>query len=242
MVASTQSHKDQPIPEPLIWQGCLVILSPSNPTAAPTNMANLLTDIDQDLPVLEANSSQSPLLGEEEEGQDIGTCISRSKQTDVFTYEDSHQIMDENMAEDDTEDFHAPSQETSFWYRRRLEAYERPPQDDPSQDDAGAWSLFTRNTEASIAETALPYWDPLKLENLKQWQPELLALIISISSFAGIVGLLVKYNGRIQPDFADQISINALIAVFSTILRATLLFVISEGWYHRYYDYSPRLV
>ncbi|KAF4809371.1 hypothetical protein CGCSCA5_v011553 [Colletotrichum siamense] len=191
-------------------------------------MANLLTDIDQDLPVLEANSSQSPLLGEEEEGQDIGTCISRSKQTDVFTSEDSRQIMDENMAEDDTEDFHAPSQETSFWYRRRLEAYERPPQDDPSQDDAGAWSLFTRNTEASIAETALPYWDPLKLENLKQWQPELLALIISISSFAGIVGLLVKYNGRIQPDFADQISINALIAVFSTILRATLLFVISE--------------
>ncbi|KAH0440670.1 hypothetical protein CcaCcLH18_02340 [Colletotrichum camelliae] len=191
-------------------------------------MTNFPTDIDREPPVSEGNSSQSPLLGEHDEGQDIGTCISRSEQTDFLTSENSSEMMNENMAGNDAEDFHAPSQETSFWYRRRLETYERPPQDDPSQDDSGAWSLFRRNTEASVPETLLLYWDPLKLENLKQWQPELMALIISISSFAGIVGLLAKYNGKLQPDFADQISINALIAVFSTILRATLLFVISE--------------
>ncbi|KAH9240716.1 hypothetical protein K456DRAFT_574870 [Colletotrichum gloeosporioides 23] len=62
----------------------------------------------------------------------------------------------------------------------------------------------------------------------KEWAFELLALLLAISSFMGITVLLSTQNGQVQPAFVDQISINALVAIFSTILRASVLFVITE--------------
>lgn len=61
------------------------------------------------------------------------------------------------------------------------------------------------------------------------WTVEVFALIISMVSFGGIVALLVAYDNEPNPGFTEVISINAIIAIFSTILKATLLFVISEG-------------
>ncbi|KAF0321768.1 hypothetical protein GQ607_010902 [Colletotrichum asianum] len=64
---------------------------------------------------------------------------------------------------------------------------------------------------------------------LKEWFLESLALLFSISSFMAIVILLSTHNGQVQPDFVDQISINALVAIFSTVLRASVLFIVTEA-------------
>ncbi|KAF5506077.1 hypothetical protein CGCS363_v005811 [Colletotrichum siamense] len=122
------------------------------------------------------------------------------------------------------------TQVDSFWHRRRLENYPG-----ISRNDPDVWSLFTRTTIRSIAnepeeqDLDTPYWGfQILSKSPGVWFFEALALIISLSSFAGIVILLIKYDGELQPEFTDQISINAIIAVFSTILRATLLFILSE--------------
>ncbi|KAF4902524.1 hypothetical protein CGCF415_v002273 [Colletotrichum fructicola] len=64
---------------------------------------------------------------------------------------------------------------------------------------------------------------------LKEWFLESLALMFSISSFMAIVILLSTHNGQVQPDFVDQVSINTLVAIFSTVLRASVLFIVTEG-------------
>ncbi|KAF4429783.1 hypothetical protein CGGC5_v002773 [Colletotrichum fructicola Nara gc5] len=43
-----------------------------------------------------------------------------------------------------------------------------------------------------------------------------------------IVILLSTHNGQVQPDFVDQVSINTLVAIFSTVLRASVLFIVTE--------------
>ncbi|KAK2757415.1 hypothetical protein CKAH01_05672 [Colletotrichum kahawae] len=60
------------------------------------------------------------------------------------------------------------------------------------------------------------------------WSLEVFALIISMASFAGIVVILAIYDEKPQPGFANSISINTIIAILSTILKATLLFIVSE--------------
>lgn len=81
-------------------------------------------------------------------------------------------------------------------------------------------------------------WIPQALTKLKkskafvlliEWSLEWLALIFSISSFMAIVILLSTHNGQVLPGFVDQISINALVAIFSTVLRASVLFIATEG-------------
>lgn len=61
------------------------------------------------------------------------------------------------------------------------------------------------------------------------WQSEFLALFVALFSFGFTVVVLKCYDGKKQPGFANTISINTLVAICSTILRATILFIISEG-------------
>ncbi|KAF6804877.1 hypothetical protein CMUS01_14748 [Colletotrichum musicola] len=43
-----------------------------------------------------------------------------------------------------------------------------------------------------------------------------------------MVTIVLVYHDQVQPHFTYNLSINALVAIFSTILRATLVFVVSE--------------
>ncbi|KXH32000.1 hypothetical protein CNYM01_02415 [Colletotrichum nymphaeae SA-01] len=56
----------------------------------------------------------------------------------------------------------------------------------------------------------------------------MLALFISICSFAAIIATLGAYQGKPQPQYGYDININAIVAILSTVLRATLLFVIAQ--------------
>ncbi|KAL9637156.1 MAG: hypothetical protein Q9164_002380 [Protoblastenia rupestris] len=60
------------------------------------------------------------------------------------------------------------------------------------------------------------------------WLPEFTSLILAIIALVATVILLVSRRDKPQPDWPSLLNINALIAIFSTILKAALLFSVSE--------------
>ncbi|KAL3305581.1 hypothetical protein RB213_008350 [Colletotrichum asianum] len=67
-----------------------------------------------------------------------------------------------------------------------------------------------------------------KLDILRSWLFEFLALFVSIFSYAGIIAILGAYNGQPQPEFARDVNINTIIAILSTTLRAATAFIATE--------------
>jgi hypothetical protein len=57
---------------------------------------------------------------------------------------------------------------------------------------------------------------------------EIIAVITAISLFATITALLVLYNGKQPPKWGAYLSLNALLALLSTIFRAMLVFIASQ--------------
>lgn len=68
-----------------------------------------------------------------------------------------------------------------------------------------------------------------KLATLRAWTFELLALVVSVASFVAIIILLKMYDGCRQPSFSFSIGVSTLIAVFTTALRASMMFTVAEG-------------
>ncbi|KAF6796985.1 hypothetical protein CSOJ01_13065, partial [Colletotrichum sojae] len=90
---------------------------------------------------------------------------------------------------------------------------------------------FDAGDDASSADEAISgqAYRPLsKLRTLQQWKLEIVALFVSISSFIAIVVILKRYDGR-PPPASSYLNINTTIAVFSTILRATIAYAAAQG-------------
>ena len=69
------------------------------------------------------------------------------------------------------------------------------------------------------------------------WWPEVLAILVSIASFAGIVAIAQHYRGHgiQQVELPSGLTLNGLIALLSTIARAALLIPVAstlsqEAW------------
>lgn len=60
------------------------------------------------------------------------------------------------------------------------------------------------------------------------WLPEVTSLILAIMALFATVILLTIRRDRPQPNWPSLLNINALIAIFSTILKAAILFTVSE--------------
>lgn len=54
-------------------------------------------------------------------------------------------------------------------------------------------------------------------------------MVIAIAVLVGIIVVLFKYDGIKQPEWPYQITLNTLIAIMSTILRALLIVVAASG-------------
>ncbi|KAK1456827.1 hypothetical protein CMEL01_16184 [Colletotrichum melonis] len=67
-----------------------------------------------------------------------------------------------------------------------------------------------------------------RVSTLKQWNLEFTALLTSVFAFVVMVILLVFSNGKPQPAWAYSVSINTLVAILTTLLRAAMLFVLSQ--------------
>lgn len=68
-----------------------------------------------------------------------------------------------------------------------------------------------------------------KFRSEQLWIAELLSLFLAFASFAAIVAVLRVFDGAVQPNWRHNISINAVIAVLATSLRAFLVVISQEG-------------
>ncbi|KAJ5408174.1 hypothetical protein N7509_002057 [Penicillium cosmopolitanum] len=71
------------------------------------------------------------------------------------------------------------------------------------------------------------------------WTFEIIGSIISIAFLVGIIVVLFKYDGQPMPDWPYGITLNALISVLSTVMKASMAFVLTEclaqlkwSWFH----------
>lgn len=70
---------------------------------------------------------------------------------------------------------------------------------------------------------------PKQSSSLYSWGKEIGSIITSIAFLVAIITTLVKYNNETQPVWRYSINLNSVIAIFSTVLRASMLAVIEEG-------------
>ncbi|KAI1148198.1 hypothetical protein F4825DRAFT_454714 [Nemania diffusa] len=79
--------------------------------------------------------------------------------------------------------------------------------------------------------------DPFLKENayrrnpLGDWAPEAFSMTLAIGLIITIALILKLFEDKEQPKWPHELSLNSVIAILSTILRAILAFVVSEGMF-----------
>lgn len=68
-----------------------------------------------------------------------------------------------------------------------------------------------------------------RLSTERLWIPELASLLLALSSFIAILVILRTYEGNLQPSWRHGITINAVVAVLATTMRAFLAAVVEQG-------------
>lgn len=66
------------------------------------------------------------------------------------------------------------------------------------------------------------------LNIIQSWWLELLLLVATVGAFAAIVAVTMTYQHRRLPDWPLHITINALIAIFTVIMRGSMLFIVAQ--------------
>jgi hypothetical protein len=62
-----------------------------------------------------------------------------------------------------------------------------------------------------------------------RWLVELLACFVAVLALAAIVITLGTHNGRPLPKWPFEISVNALVSIFSVILKGAMMAPVAEG-------------
>jgi hypothetical protein len=62
-----------------------------------------------------------------------------------------------------------------------------------------------------------------------QWIVEILSLVGALLLFCTIIGLLRGYHDNKQPVWKYSISLNSLVALLSTLLKALMMVAVAEG-------------
>lgn len=112
------------------------------------------------------------------------------------------------------------------------------------------WNSDHKST-GSRAETRNSRLSSLaKLRNVRipkktgSWTWEVVALLLAVGAVASIIALLARYDGRPLPSWPYEITLNALIAVLTTIANAAMAFPLSSGlgqlkWERMKKGYAP---
>lgn len=62
-----------------------------------------------------------------------------------------------------------------------------------------------------------------------QWRWEIVSFILAVGTLIALVVILIECNGYPQPALPYKVSINTLVSIFSTIIKALMLVSVSEG-------------
>lgn len=119
-----------------------------------------------------------------------------------------------------------------------------------SQAQHPTWSSDHKSTDSKAGTRNSRLSSLAKLKNISvsrnpaSWTWEVVALLLAIGAVASIIALLVRYNGRPLPSWPYEITLNALIAVLTTIANAAMAFPLSSGlgqlkWERMRKGYTP---
>lgn len=72
---------------------------------------------------------------------------------------------------------------------------------------------------------------------VRNWTLEVLAIILAIGLIAAIGSILTIYNGKPVPDLGVNLTLNALLALLSTVLRGLLVVIVAQIISQRKWDW-----
>ena len=64
---------------------------------------------------------------------------------------------------------------------------------------------------------------------VKIWIWEIISIILAILIFSGTIIFLDSYNGKPLPEWPASVTLNTVLSIFSTVLRALIMVVLTEG-------------
>jgi hypothetical protein len=68
-----------------------------------------------------------------------------------------------------------------------------------------------------------------RLSLVTVWWAETISLLMAIGAFLAIVTILAVYDNQEQPAWKYSLNLNTLVAILSTLLRASLVVIVEEG-------------
>ena len=91
-------------------------------------------------------------------------------------------------------------------------------------------SLSSLMNEPSRKQESQNVQTPLRRSMwLDSWSFEWITLVFSIGCFAAIVFVLWRYDGKVRPDMAQDLSLNTIVSVLATGCKSTLVLVITKA-------------
>lgn len=97
-----------------------------------------------------------------------------------------------------------------------------PLQDEPQNATKTKARPLSSAEQVFIQSQAQPFW-------ASSWTLEILSCLTSIVFFIAIIVVLWYYDGRPMPDWPYGITLNALVSVLSTVMKASMAFIVAEG-------------
>lgn len=76
-----------------------------------------------------------------------------------------------------------------------------------------------KGSESGLLSRTFHYW----------WSFEIFAAVLSIGTFAAIIGILVHFDGKIAHEIGNGITLNGLISALSTVLKEAFMIPICSG-------------
>ena len=61
------------------------------------------------------------------------------------------------------------------------------------------------------------------------WWQEIVSFLFAAATFVAIAVILAKYNGQEQPDWKYSLNLSTLVAILSTLFRASMVVVVEES-------------
>lgn len=110
----------------------------------------------------------------------------------------------------------------------QLDPVRMPLSDEISIESGGNKPRGTCKLSLQSVVSAITSPDPRRILS-RWWIYEVLACLSSLTSFFAIIGVLKLYEGRPQPDWPWDFTINSVVSLFTTLMKAALLAAIAVG-------------
>jgi hypothetical protein len=94
--------------------------------------------------------------------------------------------------------------------------------DDPPVTQTGKARPLSTAEQKAVLQSQSFFWG-------SSWTLEILSCLTSVVFLVAIIVVLYEYDGKPMPDWPYGITLNALVSVLSTAMKASMVFIVCEG-------------